>query len=369
MAEPLKNSFGVEVVEGIADALDQAHPGFDRAAFVAACLDGYDDLELTDRARHIAAAMASHLPEDRGEALRIVTASLGPEGQELEGMEAFVYLPHVYFVADHGLDHFEDAMVAQYELTKRFTAEFSIRAYLDHHTGATLARLREWTTDPSEHPRRLVSEGTRPRLPWAPRLKRFQDDPAPVIDLLELLKDDESEYVRRSVANNLNDIAKDHPDLVVEVAERWWTDADDNRRRLIRHGLRTLIKAGHPGALAVLGYGPDSPLAVRSVAVTPDVVAIGGKISVVAALHNPTDQPQAGLIDLRVHFVKANGQTSPKVFKGAEIEVPPGETATVAKTISVKQHSTRTHYPGHHLVELLVNGDARPGAGFELTPD
>lgn len=369
MAEPLKNSFGPEVPERIADALTGVLPAFDRSAFLADSLDGYDDLELTDRAKHVAAAMAAHLPEDRGHALRAVTASLGPENAELSGMEGFVYLPLVYFVADHGLDHFEEAMTAQYELTKRFTAEFSIRAYLEHHTEATLARLREWTDDPSEHPRRLVSEGTRPRLPWAPRLKSFQADPAPVVALLELLKDDESEYVRRSVANNLNDIAKDHPALVVEIAERWWADADDNRRRLVRHGLRTLIKAGHPGALGVLGYDPDSPLVVRSVAVTPDTVAIGGKVSVVAALHNPTEQSLAGLIDLRVHFVKANGETSPKVFKGAEIDVAPGETATVAKTVSVKQHSTRTHYPGTHNVDLLVNGDIRPGPAFELTAE
>ena len=369
MAEPLKNSFGPEVPERIADALAEAMPGFDRAAFLADCLDGYDDLELTDRAKHVAAAMAAHLPSDRGEALRLLTATLGPEDAELSGMEGFFYLPHVYFAAEYGLDHFEDAMTAQYELTKRFTAEFSIRAYLEHHTEATLARLREWVDDPSEHPRRLVSEGTRPRLPWAPRLKGFQADPAPVIELLELLKDDESEYVRRSVANNLNDIAKDHPDLVVQIAQRWWGDADDNRRRLIRHGLRSLIKAGNPGALRVLGYGPDSALVVRSVAITPDTTAIGGKVSVVAALHNPTDETLAGLIDLRVHFVKATGETSPKVFKGAEVEVAPGETATVAKTISVKQHSTRKHYPGTHIVELLVNGDVRPGAQFELTAD
>ena len=367
MAEPLKNSFGPEVPERIGDALAEVMPDFDRASFLADCLNGYDDLELTDRAKHVASAMATHLPDDRGEALRIVTSSLGPEDAELTGMEGFFYLPHVYFVAEYGLDHFEEAMTAQYELTKRFTAEFSIRAYLERHPAATLARLREWVDDPSEHPRRLVSEGTRPRLPWAPRLKGFQSDPAPVIELLELLKDDQSEYVRRSVANNLNDIAKDHPALVVQTAERWWADADENRRRLVRHGLRSLIKAGDPGALGVLGYGPDSPLVVRSVAVTPEEVAIGGKVSLVATLHNPTDQALAGLIDLRVHFVKASGDTSPKVFKGAEIDVDPGETATVAKTISVKQHSTRTHYPGTHRIDLLVNGDVRPGPSFELS--
>ena len=366
MAEPLKNSFGPDVIERVADALLAAGASFDRAGFVAVALDGFDELELTGRARHVAAAMAAHLPEDRAEALRLVTASLGPEDEELVGMEGFFYLPHVYFVADYGLDHFEEAMSAQYELTKRFTAEFSIRAYLEHHEEATLARLREWTKDPSEHPRRLVSEGTRPRLPWAGRLRAFQANPAPVVELLELLKDDESEYVRRSVANNLNDIAKDHPDLVVEIAGRWWAGADENRRRLIRHGLRTIIKAGNPDALEVLGYGPNSPLVIREVTVSPDDPAIGGKVRVEATVHNPTGSLLGGLIDLRVHFVKANGSTSPKVFKGAEIEVEPGQETVVAKTVSLRQHTTRTHYPGRHEVDLLVNGEVRPGTSFDL---
>lgn len=366
MAEPLKNSFGPDVVERIADALLGAGACFDRAGFIAEALDGFDELELTGRARHVAAVMAAHLPEGRREALGLVTASLGPEDEQLVGMEGFFYLPHVYFVADYGLDHFDEAMTAQYELTKRFTAEFSIRSYLEHHQEATLAQLRKWTTDPSEHPRRLVSEGTRPRLPWAGRLKAFQADPTPVIELLELLKDDESEYVRRSVANNLNDIAKDHPDLVVEITGRWWRDADDNRRRLIRHGLRTLIKAGNPGALEVLGYGPNSPLVISGVILTPPDPVIGGNVRAEITLANPTREPVGGLIDLRVHFVKANGSRSPKVFKGAEIDVEPGGEAVVAKTISLRQHSTRTHYPGLHELDVLVNGEVRPGASFEL---
>ncbi len=366
MADALKDSFGSDVVEKIAATLRGACATFDPKAFVDTALDGFDELELTDRARHVAAAMAQHLPADRGEALRVITASLGPEDEELVGMEGFKYLPHVYFAAEYGLDHFDDAMTAQYELTKRFTAEFSIRSYIEHHPERTMAQLRAWADDPSEHPRRLVSEGTRPRLPWAPRLREFQRDPAPVIELLELLKDDESEYVRRSVANNLNDIAKDHPEVVVDVADRWWRDGDTNRRRLVRHGLRALIKAGHPGALAVLGYGPDSPLLVVSLTATPENPAIGDAIRVEAQLENPTSSPLGALVDIRVHFMKANGETSPKVFKGAELEVADGDTATVGKKISLKQHSTRKHYPGEHRVELIVNGDTRGQASFVL---
>jgi 3-methyladenine DNA glycosylase AlkC len=366
VAELLKNSFGAEVVQAIAGSLASAWESFDEAGFIADSVDGLDELELTDRAKHVAATMASHLPEDRAEALRILTASLGPEDEELTGMEGFKYLPHGYFIAGHGLDHFESAMEAQYQLTKRFTAEFSIRAYLEHHPAATLERLRLWSTDPSEHPRRLVSEGTRPRLPWAPRLREFQRDPTPVLELLELLKDDPSEYVRRSVANNINDIAKDHPAIAVDVAKRWWTDADDNRRRLIRHALRSLIKAGNSDALAVLGYGPDSPIEALSVSIDPPRVAIGDKIRINASLTNPTGSACGALVDIRIHFVKANGETSPKVFKGGEVEIGPGASSSLSKTVSLKQHSTRKHYAGIHRVEFLINGEPRPGAQFGL---
>ena len=232
------------------------------------------------------------LDRDRVRALGILVDSFGPEigDRELTGMDSFVYLPHVYFIAEHGIDHFEAAMRAQYEVTKRFTAEFSIRAYLDRYPQATLERLMAWTRDPNVHVRRLVSEGSRPRLPWAGRLRRFQEDPSPVLELLEELKDDPEEYVRRSVANNLNDISKDHPERTVEVAERWWKGASPNRKRLVRHALRTLVKAGHPGALAVLGYASDSPASVQSVVCSPTTVAIGGKIRIEVEVANPSEK-------------------------------------------------------------------------------
>jgi 3-methyladenine DNA glycosylase AlkC len=368
MAEPLKNSFGPDTPGLIADMIEPGHPGFDREHFLAAALDGYDDLELTPRAHQIADALATTLPADRGEAMEIITASLGPENEdsELTGMETFRYLPFVFFVAEHGLDHYETAMTAQYELTKRFTAEFSIRAFLDRYPSETLARLRTWAGDDNVHVRRLVSEGTRPRLPWAPRLRQFQEDPTPVLELLELLKDDQEEYVRRSVANNLNDIAKDHPDVVVATTARWWDDGDENRRRLVRHALRTLIKAGDPGALRILGYGPDSPTRITSVVVDPVEAAIGGSVRITVELENPTEVESQALVDLIVHFVKANGSTSPKVFKGGERSLPPGGSTTVSKKISLAQHTTRTHFPGRHQVEVQLNGSIHRGAEFEL---
>ena len=369
MAEPLKNSFGPGIPVIVADMVLGVDRSFDKDRFLALALDGYGALELTPRARQISDALAETLPADRRRALDILTRAVGPEIEEpeLTGMEGFRYLPFVFFVADHGTDHFEEAMVAQYELTKRFTAEFSIRAYLERYPDETLSRLRIWAADENVHVRRLVSEGTRPRLPWAPQLKRFREDPSPVLELLELLKDDEEEYVRRSVANNLNDIAKDHPDIVVRTAELWWNE-DDNRRRLVRHGLRTLIKQGDPGALAVLGYGEDSSTQVESVVVEPEAVDIGDSIRITVDLVNPSDQSSEALIDIVVHFVKANGSTSPKVFKGGERSLQPGGRAVVSKRISVAQLSTRTHYPGVHIVEVQISGRREPGGSFEIRP-
>jgi len=198
----------------------------------------------------------------------------------------FFHMAHGYFLADHGGDDFDATMRANYEITKRATSEFSIRTPLRDHTAATLNVLDDWVTDENVHIRRLVSEGTRPLLPWSFRLKVFQEDPTPVVALLEQLKDDPVEYVRRSVANNLNDIAKDHPDLVVEVAKRWWADGDHNHCRLVRHALRTLIKADIPGALDVLGYGPSSPAALGPVSIEPSEMKIGGKVTIEATIKN-----------------------------------------------------------------------------------
>ena len=368
MAEPLKNSFGPDVPVRIADMVEGVFPDFDRESFLQAALDRYGDLELTPRARQISDALAQVLPLDRDRAIDIVVESLGSDvgSSELTGMESFLYLPFVFFVADHGLECFETSMRAQYELTKRFTAEFSIRAFIERYPKETLERLAEWAHDPNVHVRRLVSEGTRPRLPWASRLRGFQKDPLPVLELLEVLKDDREEYVRRSVANNLNDISKDHPELVVEVTRRWWLDASEDRRRLVRHALRTLVKAGNAEALALLGYSAVTAIEVRAVTCMPDVIEIGGKVRIEVDLANPSDEDARVMVNLRIYFVKASGSVSPKVFKGGELTVKAGGVATVCKSVSLAQHTTRKHYPGPHRVEVMLNGVTHPGDDFEV---
>lgn len=341
---------------------------FDAERFVSDALEGYEALELKPRAKQIARVLHQHLPQDYARAVEILTASLGPKIEQTEnfGMSAFLYFPHVMFVAEYGLDHFDVSMSFQYELTQRFTAEFSIRPYLEQYPEATLAQLKVWATDPSPHVRRLVSEGSRPRLPWASRLREFQRDPRPVLALLELLKDDPELYVRRSVANNLNDIGKDHPDLLFETARRWLQDASEERRWLVRHALRSAVKRGEAGALAAMGFGKAVNAEIGDVRITPQRAQIGSAVALAFALTNPTKQAQNILVDLRVHFIKANGKASAKVFKLKAVTLSPRETMIMQKKISLAEMTTRKHYPGQHEVEVILNGEAMRLGSFEL---
>lgn len=368
MAPPLKDFFDRNVVERIARELRAAWPAFPRTSFVREALHGLDALELLARGRHVAGALGRALPDDFAAAADVVIASLPPvrtDAAPAHPMEPFTYLPHVTWVAERGLAHFEAAMRAQHALTQRFTAEFSIRPFLERYPEATLARLEAWTRDESPHVRRLVSEGTRPRLPWAGRLRAFQRDPRPVLALLERLKDDPSPYVRRSVANNLNDIAKDHPAVVVETCRRWQRGASDARRALCRHALRTLVKRGDPGALALVGAGAPAQVEVRRVTATPRRVAIGGATTVAIDLASTAARRQTVRVDLIVHFVKARA-TSPKVFVVRQLELDAHAAVSLRKSISLAEHTTRTPYPGRHDVDVVVNGAVVARTRFDV---
>jgi 3-methyladenine DNA glycosylase AlkC len=368
LASQLKDQFGPSAPRAIADMIRAVRPDFPHAGFLREVLAGYGPLSLTGRGFHIAAALRKHLPAEYPEAIEVLLASASqPHGHRASGgMAAFLYMPHLFFVAKHGLDHFEESMRAQHALTQLFTAEYSIRAFLEKHPEATLARLREWTRDPSPHVRRLVSEGTRPRLPWAPRLRAFQKDPRPVLELLELLKDDTALYVRRSVANNLNDIGKDHPALLTAVARQWLEGAGEERRWIVNHALRSAVKRADPGALGALGYGSKADVALSDKRISPARVKIGGSVTVSFTLASRLSKPQRVMVDLVVHFVKVRG-TGAKTFKMKALTLAQRERVTVAKKITLKQLTTRKHYPGVHRVEAMLNGRRVALGNFTLT--
>lgn len=260
---PLKFLLGAEAVECLAHNVRLVFPDFDATGFQAMALENLEPLGILDRGKHLARALRDCLPADYDSAVNILVDSLTPPLDQTSdmGLAVFFYLPHVSFVGQYGLsregnggrDPFEASMRAQYELTRRFSAEFCIRPFLIHEPARTLQRLLLWTDDPDPHVRRLCSEGTRPRLPWAVRIPAFQADPAPVLPILEKLRNDPSLYVRRSVANHLGDIAKDHPALVFEICERWLAEADDDLRWVIRHALRHPAKKMSQEALRLRG--------------------------------------------------------------------------------------------------------------------
>lgn len=366
MAEPLVAKYGQGVIDAIASAISQVHAGFPHEAFIASCKQGFDALSLMERGRHIARALRQHLPQDYETAIATLLRSLDRTHIAKSNMSSFVFLPHVNFVADYGLEHFEASMQAQYELTQRFTAEFSIRNYLERYPEQTLARLEQWAEDPSPDVRRLVSEGTRPRLPWAKRLPQFQKDPRPVLRLLEKLRDDESLYVRRSVANNLNDIWKDNPHLVIEVARAWFENAPEPRAQLLRHALRSAIKQGNSEVLALIGYKPGADVTIREASFQPQQASIGESVEVRFVVENSSAEPQDLLIDLQVGFVKANGSTRNKVFKLCTARLESGEAREFRLALKLHQMTTRTHYPGEHPVAALINGQAHALGSFGI---
>lgn len=363
--------YGPDVPQAIARMVAAVHPGFDSDAFLSDALQGYDSLALMPRGRHIAHALRRHLPRDYAQALSIVLASAAqPHGRREDlSLASFLYLPHTLFVADFGLDHFDLSMQAQHWLTQRFTAEFSIRPFLRQHTQATLERLQQWAFDPSEHVRRLVSEGTRPRLPWASRIPAFQRDPTPVLALLELLQDDPALYVRRSVANNLNDIGKDHPAVLAEVAQRWLQHASPQRAWVVQHALRSALKRGEAGALQVLGFGQTAHVAVGRVEITPASAQVGDTMCLAFDVTNTSSTTQRVLVDFAVHYVKSNGSTRAKVFKLQTLELAAHATQRVGKRVSLANMSTRMHYAGVHRVEALLNGQPTPLGSFQLQID
>ncbi len=256
---PLKNILGLEAVDYLASNIAYVYPKFPAEKFRVRAVDKLDSLEFMERGTHIARVLRKYLPEKYEQAVEVILASLTPPNTATEGLGLAVlfYQPHSCFISEYGLDKeynggddpFDISMKAQYELTKRNTSEFSMRPFLIKYQDRTLERLKEWMSDPDPHVRRLCSEGSRPRLPWAPRIPAFVEDPSPVLPILESLKGDRSSYVRRSVANSLGDIAKDHPNLVFEICESWLSGATKEVKWIIRHALRHPAKRGNKVAL------------------------------------------------------------------------------------------------------------------------
>lgn len=364
----LKTFFDGEYVSWLADALQQAEPGFDRSGFEKAACEGLDALELKARTVQICQAMGQALADDFSQAVSVVQCAMGDPGPppDDEGMGGVRFWPHVTFLSAFGLAEPETALSAMRVFTQHFSCEFAIRDFLIQHPDLTMLHVQQWSRDPDWRVRRLASEGTRPRLPWGQQLKAFVADPKPVLDLLDAMHNDPQLIVRRSVANNLNDIAKDHPDRAVEAAKRWFSTGDAGSRWTVKHGLRTLIKQGHAGALAVLGFSGGEGVEVQALKLAPAAPTIGQSAELSLRLQNGEATAVNLVVDYALQRTLANGKKGEKVFKLRTLSLEPAETAEITARLHFKQLSTRTYYPGEHAVRVLINGRIASELEFDL---
>lgn len=359
VAPLLKDILGAQALQAIADAGTAASRHFDSPAFLAAASDGLDALSIMERVRHIADALKAALPADYPAALEILGAMAPGLTHGFQAMAVTEY------VARQGLGDFDRSLEALAYLTRFGTAEFAIRPFLAQDAERTLAAMAGWTGSADEHVRRLASEGARPRLPWAARVPALKDDPTRAMPILEALKGDPSPYVRKSVANHLNDIAKDRPDWLLERLEGWTRD-EPGTAWIVRHGLRTLIKKGDPRALALIGVGHGAQIDVRRFSIEPQVVRLGETIAIAVELISTAPHDQRLVVDYRVHYARAGDRTAAKVFKLRTFELAAGETAALGIRQAIRDFSTRRHHPGRHEVELIVNGRMMATGAFEI---
>jgi len=365
----LKTLFNAEVIEDLAERLTLADASFDAAGFRQAALQGLDALELKARSAHLCEAMAPRLPKDFEEAVGLLIEALGEADGTggVEGFEAFRFLPFLDYVAAYGLDSPGVALDAMERMTLHFSAEFTIRPFILRYPDQTMKRLNAWAKNKDWRVRRLASEGSRPRLPWGQRLRPFVDDPSAVIEILDQLHGDPHLVVRRSVANNLNDIAKDHPDLAAETAMRWAKTGDELTQWTVRHGLRSLVKQGHSQALAVLGYTGGEHIRVEQLTIEPNRVAIGKQLDFSFQLVSAEAAPTRIMVDYALHRVLASGKRARKVFKLAKSTLDPSDQKDFAGRLRFKQLSTRTYYPGRHSLEIIINGRSSATLDFTVT--
>ena len=367
----LKTHFDGAAARVLGESIRGVHPGFDVDGYAAEVERRVGPLELKERVLVMAQGLRDRLPEHYPDAVGVLVAALEPDASlgEDGGMynEGFHLMAVARFVEEFGLDHPEASLPALVEITKRHTSEFAVRPFVQRHYEPTMAMVRACAVDPDPNVRRFASEGIRPRLPWARRLPGFVADPGPVLEVLELLRSDPSKFVRTSVANNLNDISREHPELVLDLAERWTAESPTPETAwTVRHALRTLVKQGDQRALALLGATGGEHVVAEGMVVGPVVVELGGAVVVRVDLVNTDDRPHTVIVDYVVHHVRANGGRSPKVFKWTKLELCAGERRTLEKKHAVRPISTRSYYPGEHLVEVQVNGLLKAAAGFDL---
>lgn len=358
-APALKEIFNRARFRSLAAEIRAVAPKFDEKSFLTLAQQNLDALSIMQRMRQTAESLHASLPGDFARQVATLKA-LAPRIQH-----TFVTISLSEFVALFGQDHFDISMDALRHLTAFGSSEFAIRHFLKRDFKRTLGVMQRWARDDNEHVRRLASEGSRPRLPWATRLDLLLAEPHHTFPILDTLKTDPSDYVRRSVANHLNDITKDNPDWALERISAWPRDRAETKW-IVKHALRSLIKGGDRRALKLIGAGGKAKVRVSGFNVSPKRLRLGGKIEIKFTLTSESRSAQKLVVDYAIHYVKKNGGTSRKVFKLKQFELAANDTVEIARAQIVKNFTTRAHYAGRHSVELMVNGATLAKSHFDL---
>ena len=352
--------FSEGFVRRLADDIVAYYASFDRAEFLTNTLvDEFEDMALKRKMRHVTQSLHASLPDDFAKALPVLLA-VAPNYTSFDGMVFSDY------VACYGLHDWDLSLPALREMTRTISAEFAIRPFLRDDRDRAMPYLYAWAEDPDAGVRRLASEGSRPRLPWGIGLPAFKKDPTPILPILEQLKDDSSEDVRRSVANNLNDIAKDNPAIVLDIAERWYGQSEEGDR-VVKHACRTLLKAGNLRALRLFGFAEPVDVHVNNMVLDPQELAVGEDIVISYDLEVNTAEALLLRLEYAIIFARSRGNTSRKVFHHRESEFAPGRHA-IRKKHSFRDLSTRKHYAGEQEIEIIVNGVIKGRGVVRLLP-
>ncbi|MBL4670285.1 MAG: DNA alkylation repair protein [Flavobacteriales bacterium] len=356
----LKDEYNKTFVEDLATKLSTETSFFDKKSFLTSIINkNWEAKELKERMRHITETIHSHLDFDYQKQIKILS-NIAPN---FKGLTAFIFPD---FIQVYGLDYTNTSLKALELFTQYSTAEFAIRPFIEKYPEATMQQLLDWSKHKNEHLRRLSSEGCRPRLPWASPLREFIANPNPVLPILENLKNDESLYVRKSVANHINDISKDHPNLVLELTKKWYGKTK-NTDWIVKHALRTLLKKGDKKALAIFGLDNSKNLETSNLKLSKNNITIGDFIHFEFDVSNNSNQTRNIRLEYKVAFVKANKSTSNKVFQLSEFSLKANAKKHFKRKQWFKELSTRKHYPGKHQITLIINGDKKNKIGLELS--
>jgi 3-methyladenine DNA glycosylase AlkC len=357
MAEELRNIYNSSAIGLLISEIKKEYKELDtEKCHNLIFQEDWDQLALKERMRRITISLHTTLPKEYKTSLEI----LYKVAPKFTGLKGIIFPDYVEF---YGLDEWEESMKALAYFTPFSTSEFAVRPFFIKDLERMLDQMLKWSTHPDEHIRRLASEGSRPRLPWGQSVPSIKANPKMTLPILNNLKEDDSLYVRKSVANHLNDISYTHPDMVLDIANEWY-GKQKHTDWIIKHACRALLKKGNQRALLLFGYEDDPSIEVNDFKLDKDCISIGESIHFSFTITSKNEKLVR--VEYAIDYVKSKGQRSKKVFMISTLKMNSNETKTFSKKQSFKELTTRKHYLGIHTLSIIINGIVKASLDFEI---